>query len=73
MFESRLRIRLAGLMSRWTMPCLWAKASPLQISMTISTRCRVSSGARRRISSASVSPGMYSMAMNGWPSCSPTS
>ena len=33
MFESRLTIRLAGLMSRWTMPCLCAKARPLQISI----------------------------------------
>ena len=72
--DSRLTIRFAGFTSRWTMPML------VRVGRARRTRRSCISSLRRsraapdaRMTSSSVSPGMYSIAMNGWPSCSPTS
>ena len=59
------RMTLAGLISRWTMPSAWAKCRPEHTSSRIASRSASDSGARRRINCSSVSPGTYSMAMNG--------
>ena len=66
-------IRLAGLMSRCTMPVLWAWASPEHRPSIISSLRTSGIGSRRRISFESGSPRTNSIAMNGRPSKTPNS
>ncbi len=64
---------LAGFTSRWMMPERWANASPSHSPSMNCSRCAVGNALCSRMIAASVSPSMYSIAMNGRPSCSPTS
>ena len=64
---------LAGFMSRWTMPCWWAAASPAAISAPISMTLAGASGASPRTMSRSVGPSTYSMTMKYAPSSWPKS
>ena len=54
---------LCGLMSRWTIPFLWAKRTAPRICRMYATARSIGSGPRATISSLSERPSMYSIAM----------
>ena len=64
---------LAGFTSRWMIAILCAKPRPSHSSSSIFSLRDTGGCCSLRMISASVWPWMYSIAMNGWPSSSPTS
>jgi len=63
----------AGLMSRWTTPRWWAKASPSATCAAMDRACGTRSGRPSPISERSSTPSMYSIAMNTMSPLLPTS
>ena len=54
---------LCGLMSRWTIPCLWAAPTAARICRAYSIAIRTGAEPRLTISSFSERPSRYSIAM----------